>query len=432
MDRLIKKLLSWLLFLLPWQTIWMYQEYQINGVKWEYGVLGWYATEAVLWTIVILHIVQSFRRYAARERAQFAVTRDRMFVIAALIFLLYAQMSSFWSIVPEVARQQALRLTEACILLFLLLIHQAAWRRLSWWFVAGCIPVSLLGVGQFFMQSTFASTILGLSSHPVWQAGTAIITDTAVGRWLRAYGSFPHPNQFGGYLVTVLACLFFFLNSKEQTRRERLIVLAISLCATAALVVSFSRSAWLAFLVIYVVSAHAAIKQKISLVLHAVVLALIVLAITCYSSLFFVRTSAHSYNAQQSIVERKTMIGEAGTVIQAHPWRGVGAGNYTAARYEIDPAQPGWYYQPVHMTALLLYAEYGRFGIGLLMLMLSALVWWVAPWWKNSTKKHAAVGIGLSIAILASLDHYLYTSFSGLLCMSLLFAFILWSLLEQK
>ena len=44
----LRTLLGLLLFLLPWQTIWITQERFLNGAKWQYGTQGFYATEFLL------------------------------------------------------------------------------------------------------------------------------------------------------------------------------------------------------------------------------------------------------------------------------------------------------------------------------------------------------------------------------------------------
>jgi len=62
LEKTIKILLGFLLFLLPWQTIWIYQEKFLNGAKWEYGTLGLYATEILLWLCALLFIIWFYKQ----------------------------------------------------------------------------------------------------------------------------------------------------------------------------------------------------------------------------------------------------------------------------------------------------------------------------------------------------------------------------------
>ena len=74
-------------------------------------------------------------------------------------------------------------------------------------------------------------------------SGVSIVTADGV-RLLRAYGLSDHPNILGGCLAFGMLILFSaYMNGSKPT-----IVLAAFLPGVPALLVTFSRSAWLAFL----------------------------------------------------------------------------------------------------------------------------------------------------------------------------------------
>src|SRR5260370_23461792 len=79
-----------------------------------------------------------------------------------------------------------------------------------------------------------------LTSH---DQGASVVILPIVGRWLRSYGSFPHPNILGGFLALSLAVLTLHMDP----RRRRLGMAAVAM-GLAALLLTFSRAAWLAIL----------------------------------------------------------------------------------------------------------------------------------------------------------------------------------------
>src|SRR3989338_8590364 len=134
----LKKLLGLLLFFLPWQTIWIYREQVLNGVKWEYGTLGLYGTEVLLWAAVFVFIVW----YVKRGNFQFSMfnvqfSKDRIFLLLCFVFIIYAFLSSLWAIDADVARQQALRIMEAFLLFLMLYVGPLKFKEAAAWVVGG-------------------------------------------------------------------------------------------------------------------------------------------------------------------------------------------------------------------------------------------------------------------------------------------------------
>ncbi len=254
LEKTIKILLGFLLFLLPWQTIWIYQEKFLNGAKWEYGTLGLYATEILLWLCALLFIIWFYKQQKLQATSyKLQATKDRVFLLFCLLFIVYCLLSSFWSINPDIAWQQSLHIMEAIILFLMIFTGPLKLKTAMFWFVAGAGIQSLLGIWQFLTQTTFACKWLGLAYHPAFEAGTSIISN-AGGRWLRAYGAFPHPNIFGGYLVISLIFTILLILDKNKKNKSTFCILHFAFCIqTAALFATFSRSAWLAF-AIFIVS----------------------------------------------------------------------------------------------------------------------------------------------------------------------------------
>ena len=128
---------------------------------------------------------------------KFKMTKDRVFVLAVLSLISYLLLSLIWSADKSLALQQSLHILEAFLLFFILLLGPLKKEEAIKWLVFGSILPCVLGIWQFLSQSTLASPWLGLASHPAWQGGTSVVASETIGRWLRAYGPFSHPNVFG-------------------------------------------------------------------------------------------------------------------------------------------------------------------------------------------------------------------------------------------
>ena len=204
----------------------------------------------------------------------------------------------------------------------------------------------------------------------------------------------------------VIGLLFILYSSfkTELTRKARIFYLSSFAILYSALLVSFSRSALIAF---FITSPLLFFKFKKTtkslLVVYTCLVILISTAIVIpYKDLFLVRSTAAGRLEQKSLTERTTYIGQAWSLIKEKPLQGVGAGNYTLALPDSNQ-----YSQPVHNYWLLLWSEVGIFGL------LGALIFWfyllMAAYSKNL---HPIV---IALFIFSLLDHWLLSSALGLL-----------------
>lgn len=270
-------------------------------------------------------------------------------------------------------------------------------------FIASLITPALLGLWQFFTQTTFACKWLGLASHTAGTLGSSVI-ETSWGRYLRAYGSFDHPNILGGLMVIGLLFILHSSFKQELTKKVRIFYLSSFAILYSALLVSFSRSALIAF---FITAPFLFLKfkkpAKSLLIVYACLVILISVAIiTPYKDLFLVRSTASGRLEQKSLTERTTYIEQAWSLIKVSPLQGVGFGNYTLALSDSNQ-----YSQPVHNYWLLLWSEVGVFGL------LGALIFWLYLLVTSYSKNLHPIIIALFIFSL--LDHWLLSSALGLL-----------------
>ncbi len=384
----------------------------LRSAKWEYGTLGWYATEILLWCAVILFVVWFWQRSRMVMSRAFRLTPDRIFVAACLAWLLYVLASTLWSVDAALALQAATRLLAAALFFFMIVLGPLSVRRMAALFIASALGQAVFGIYQFLSQSVATSPLLGLAAHPAWQGGAAVI-EAGGERWLRAYGAFSHPNVFGGFLVAGIIVTALLWPS-TASRRVRLSALAIE---SAALFFTFSRSAWLALLMsgvglaIYAFTTRARPHLATLLVLAAS----FAVGFGLFPSLIATRLSVASPLEVRSVAERLGGFGDALELASLHPWHGVGIGNYTAALRTMVPGYPGYAYQPIHHVPLLFFIELGWFGVGLFGLALVSFAVFMSGQPSQRVVVLRLLPFLIPYLVLALFDHYVFSSFTGLL-----------------
>ena len=112
----------------------------------------------------------------------------------------------------------------------------------------GVLYSSLIAITQFFLQRSIGGLLwfLGERTFTVDTPGIARFEScrlSVVGCWLflRPYATFSHANVLGGYLATVLPLIIY-----KSTKRRRNYFLTTLVLGVTALLLTFSRSAWIA------------------------------------------------------------------------------------------------------------------------------------------------------------------------------------------
>lgn len=297
---------------------------------------------------------------------------------------------------------------------------------------------SLCALLQFIFQRSIGLALLGESVLGQQTAGTAKIVIEGV-KFIRGYGTFPHPNVLGAFLGMGLIALSYLFLLNMSRPKEKLfgwflklprmntstVAILLGLDLTLfGLVLTFSRAAWavagIAMLLFFICMWLKRKEYGISLSsLCALVLVFVVLSgIIVYKMSWAIFPRA-AVNLGEPAVSYRLAYTELGiTLSKAHPL-GVGIGNsvFYAVKSELYQKmgmREVWAWQPVHNLYLLISSEVGIAG---LVLFLAAIFLLFAQAWEK-TRSHdpefAIAGIMLFALLLFGLtDHFLWTLESG-------------------
>ncbi|MFA7662587.1 MAG: O-antigen ligase family protein [Patescibacteria group bacterium] len=417
-----KKILAWgiclLVFLLPWQTRLILKTGELAGNPWEYGTMSLYGLDILL-AILVLFGLEYFVNFVF-EKIDFKKT---LWIPCAVLFFVWVCVVNFLEADKLFALYWSIRFF---LVLFFGIVVWSVKPKLKYISLAllsaGTIQ-AILAIWQFISQQVIGCKWLGMASQKGMDLGVSVI-EIADERWLRAYGSFSHPNILAGFLVLViLATTYLATNYKNPLKiKERYInpgyfnffipLLFIGLTLT------FCRSAFVALVIslvalgifIFIKNRHELEDfKKTSLVL---VTCVIIFGII-FSSFASQRIAVDSRLEQKSLDQRQSQFEVSSALIQAKPILGYGVGNFTKAWHELDPNLSSWDYQPMHNVFLLILTETGLIG---LLLFLATLFFKV---FQNKAKVNRVqifkFILLLAILILSFFDHYLWSFNSGLI-----------------
>lgn len=307
--------------------------------------------------------------------------------------------------------------------LYLYLINEMA--SLELLFLASALQLFIqagVAIGQGISQSSLGLQGLGeLPLDPSWK-GVSIVS-TGAARFLRAYGLTDHPNILGGCLAFSLILLIGWYLA---ARVGKAILTALVLSGLLGLLFTFSRSAWLAFVVssiwiLYLLYKTGQKKLTKSFMGLSIAAFIFMLPFFCQESpLLGIRLDLHgSFSGvpqeNQSIGERHLLIDAADKIFASHALTGVGLGAFPQALRLSQPDFPVDY-QPVHFVLLDVAAEIGIFGAVFYLVILLAP--WASMWLYRdrldfSLPLLVASALLLSVTVIGLFDYYTWLLVPG-------------------
>lgn len=417
--RAMRRALPWgfglFLFVLPWQAQYIVHQGYIGGEAWQYGTYGIYAIDALLILLAIVWIFFGEKKLSIRPKH----VQTIWMIIAAIAVAAFFTL--FFSADRSVSGYRLVTLCSGILLAYLLsrrvIPVKTAAVALS---MAGVVQ-GVFAFVQVMTQRIAGSTVLGIAAHAPEELGQSVV-EVAGGRFLRAYGTFQHPNILGGFLCVALAFQAgWYLTAKKMW--ERLAALASVVITATALFMTMSRSAWVATGVMLLVFASVVLvvremrpfRRRMIAVCAAIVVTLGVSA-AMNSSALLSRVDAHSRLNTLSVEERSQGYQDASLVIRDSWLIGNGIGAYTSAVHALFPARDAWEIQPVHNVFILICAELGIFGAIFFVIFIVEMMKWLfekifqpvgTPW------AMVCFGALFSLLVVGLFDHYLWSLHSG-------------------
>ncbi|MBI2405922.1 O-antigen ligase family protein [Candidatus Microgenomates bacterium] len=215
---------------------------------------------------------------------------------------------------------------------------------------------SLIAWGQFALQHTLGGLFwfLGERTFDANTPGIALININGQDL-LRPYATFPHPNVLAGFLLVAL----ILIPQKQKTIQpfNRLIILL----GLSAFILTFSHSAWIAGIIVLLISGINYLRNKTNGLVK------LILAVVTIISLVLPSLNIPP-NAPTEIAQRMILASASWEMFKDFPLTGVGLNNFIVRLPEYG-SQPSvsWLLQPVHNIYLLVLSETGVIGFALFL-----------------------------------------------------------------
>ncbi len=412
-NKIIEYGIYLLVFLLPWQTRWIISPGSINNGYLEYLSISLFAVDILLLVLLFLFGLSYLKKEVLVKKQEKMEIPVIWWILSGLDLIVFVSIF----LAPDSILALYRYLLFLLALGFFWLILKADYNKkiFYWSFLAGVLGQALLGIAQFLLQNTWPSKWLGLALHQAFFPGNSVIETAGGGKWLRAYGALSHPNVLGGLLVVgifVLLHLFF----KEKERKARIVYELVLAVFLTCLFFTFSRGAWLAFLIgfvfllfVFILHKKTNIRRQAGLIILLIILLFTGLGWQ-YKQLLSARFLGNTRLEEKSVTERLDYFNYSQEIIADNFLLGTGVGNYTLALQEKLENKSPWFYQPVHNVFVLIAAEVGTIGLTFFLLLLGYIFWY-------SYRRKNWLGLSVLIAIIITMlvDHWWWSLHFGVL-----------------
>ncbi len=408
------------LFSIPFQTRLILHKWTLPFNEWTAAFL--YGTDILLVPVFIFWLARSIKN---KSRLKLDLTGRLL-----IVFFTVSALSILNSKIIGLSFYHLLKLWEFLLLYFYI---KTSFGRLYNFNTAALVVLSsgifqsVIAIGQYLKQANLGLKIFGESPLSVDITNVAvIITDGQ--KYLRAYGTTPHPNVLAAWLLAGLFA-FYCLVSRQNRPAHSKVQPWFWLGYTVllfAFFLTFSRviiSLWgLAFIIGWLARPNFAKQNLGGLARRKEKITKQIAAITMTVTMLFTVTfwpqvqSRLQLSLQDEAVSQRLQYNQIATqTIKNGPLLGIGIGQFVAdlmAKYKHYPAL---FYQPAHNIYLLIASETGLIGLGLFSAFLFSIFWRIRrdPFWLTA----------YSLLLIAGLfDHFLWTLQPGSLIFWLVMA----------
>ncbi len=291
---------------------------------------------------------------------------------------------------------------------------------------------AVIAIFQYATQSSLGFRILGESSLTTETPGVAVFVVDSV-KYLRAYGTTPHPNVLAAWLFLAVFAFYFwyFYYNRKGLNVKSMGVYGVILIA---FFFTFSRvviGLWLLGVVIQLLILFGKKDFKDFLqktrrkLIFISVLTAVISGVFILSLWPQVESRIHISLREQAVTRRVFYNNVAGATAVGSPLLGVGVGQFVPHLMDELKYLPGYAYQPVHNIYLLIASEVGFIGL----IFFGAFLFLSF----RSFFRHRDFGkfhhysffiLALSFLVMGIFDHFLWTLQQGSLIFWLMMALI--------
>ena len=338
--------------------------------------------------------------------------------IFILILLVGLTLSGWISVLgsedPIISQYHAVRFT-GYLLFFLYIVNEI--KSAAWVIVPVGMQIlfqSAFAIAQSVSQSSLGLQKLGELTLDPESTGVSVVIVNGF-RFLRGYGLSDHPNILGGCIIFGLILLLASI--LYGNTRTRIISSIVFLPCFLALVMTFSRSAWLGFFMAgsFMVGVEAFARRwrpvKVAILLGMLSLLIASPFIKKNISLFQTRVNSGDVAQDNQMQERAFLLEAGNTIFVEHSAVGVGLGAAPLAmrdRFENFPLN----FQPPHYVILVVAMEAGVLGGIFYLLLLAIPLVSFASNWKSFSQKPVMLGafaLLLAITVVGFFDYYTWS-----------------------
>lgn len=413
------KILLWLarasfalmLLLLPFRVRMIAQARPVLGIYGDYTDFLFYAIDAA-------HLLVLFFWLWAVLLERRSISLGHVSTTFPLLgLMLTGVLSCIWSLDRSLSLYHVVRLISL-FALYLFIVNEI--KSLPWFILPLGVQVflqSIVAVGQSLTQRDLGLSWLGEYSLDPTAPFMSILEVDGV-RFLRAYGLSDHPNILGGCLAFGMLALLSFVMTQDSSKWMRYFAGGALVSASVGLLLTYSRSAWVAFAVGSLFVFVIAFAQRNVQGLRRGIL----LALTCAALMIpFIRNTreyvAARFDVDDSftknrvergaVVERIYLYDQAHRIFAQNSLTGIGLGASVIAMQAYYPVFR-MSYQPPHVSILAGAMETGMFGA---VFFVSAIV---LPFYYVFRNRHylhdanviLALTLILGVTVLGLFDHY--------------------------
>jgi len=273
--------------------------------------------------------------------------------------------------------------------------HSNWYKYILWISIVSVFIQGVLGILQFLGGASIGLSMLGESQVVSGMQGSSFVTlNSEV--FLRAYGTFPHPNVLGGYFVmNVLLGIYLYSKSKDFYKNLSILLIILS---SIFVTLTFSRiSILLVLVIVFVTLIYRLVKGKV---------------FSFAPALLIERFSNLISGNDTSWTDRVNLMKSSLSVIKNNLLFGMGLGNFTKGMENNIPATVNGVLliQPVHNVLLLMIAELGIVGSLLYVILLGKI--FLSNIKRMNVFKWLTIGV---IIIIGCFDHYLFSLPQGMI-----------------